>query len=181
MKLGTYESDNKTSTTDKIEWKVLAVEKDRVLLISKYVLDAKSFSGQGGDTYWELSSVRTWLNGDFYKNAFSDTEKEKILSTVIRDGLTKDTDSVKDKVFLLSAEEANKYFKDNAARMSAPTKYATARDTWSRNGYAEWWLRTAAKDSASAMTVKDTGSVNESGRNNEITWCGIRPAIWIKK
>jgi len=183
VKMGKYETNNKIGSLEQIEWTVLAVESNRVLLISKYVLDAKSFSNIDGDIVWEQSSIREWLNGDFYSDAFSAEEKGKILSTEIKDGLAPHTISIKDKVFLLSVEEAQKYFSGNAVRGTTPTKYAAARGAEVATGRTnvEWWLRTNGKELSSAATVKDTGSINESGRDNEVTWCGVRPAMWIKK
>ena len=79
-----------------IEWQILAKEENKMLVISKYAIEAKRFDVSSND--WKNSEIRQWLNGDFYNNAFSEQEKKNINSF---NG---------DNVFLLSMEEASKYF-----------------------------------------------------------------------
>lgn len=182
---GSYEQDNNTKNgKEKIQWTVVKVESTRVLLVSDQVLMAKEFSKNGADNVWSQSSIRTWLNGDFYKAAFSKEEQGKIFAAKVKVATnakygTSGGEDTQDKVFLLSLEEANSYFTKDKLKCSA-TAYAQAFGASVRFGGTEWWLRTPGKDGAMVATIKDTGSANEEGRNGDITWCGIRPAIWIK-
>ena len=122
IKFGTYpQSDITAEKLDPIEWVVL--DKDvlnhRALLISKYILDSDSCNliNEKGDG-WENSSMRKWLNNDFYDVAFNDTEKVRILSTKLVNKDNDDYDTIAgndttDKIFFISISEAKKYFKSD--------------------------------------------------------------------
>ena len=119
---GKYEQDgNAGNGAEDIEWIVLSVEDGRILLISKYVLDAKAFqdpenpSERPKGVTWENCSLRKWMNNDFYNTAFSDEEKAMIPEvTLINSGNeyygTPAQNDTKDKVFCLSVDEVLKYF-----------------------------------------------------------------------
>ena len=81
--LGSYEQDNNfRDGAEPIEWIVLAAEQDRALLLSLYCLDCIEYNNVSrGWKPWAGSLAREWLNGDFYQAAFSQTEKNSILST----------------------------------------------------------------------------------------------------
>ena len=123
---GTYEQDGDTSNgQEPIEWCVLEKQDNKLLLISKEVLDYKMFSEDnnvwrwnGGHEYhistWEISTLRSWLNDDFLNTAFSYEEQEKIQYSVVH---TPDSpeygysggDDTEDKVFILSKDEYDEY------------------------------------------------------------------------
>ena len=127
-----------------IEWQVLAIENNKILVISRYGLDANRFDG--GSNNWRNSEIRKWLNGDFYNKAFTDQEKKYInLSNLSDLGTT-------DNVFLLSKEEAEKYFANDNVRRCKATDYAKKNGAWVSSGgflfggehskgYSWWWLR----------------------------------------
>ncbi len=77
---GAYEQDgNLDNGPEPIEWIIFDKEDDKMLLASKYILDAQYYyeintSAEG--IGWEDSTVRTWLNSDFYNTAFNDIRKE---------------------------------------------------------------------------------------------------------
>ena len=63
-----------------IEWRVLDKKGDEVLLLSEYGLDAQPFDTSGKErVLWKDSTIRKWLNNDFYNSAFSEKEKEYIV------------------------------------------------------------------------------------------------------
>ena len=124
---GHYEQDNNYSNgKEAIEWRVLDVKGDKLLVISSYVLDNKPFhSTLDRGVTWDRCSLREWLNEEFYNEAFSTNEKSKILTTNVkaessinelalangRSGTGSPVGSdTKDKIFLLSIKEARKYF-----------------------------------------------------------------------
>ena len=118
---GTYEVDKDESNgKEPIEWIVLDVnEKGECLLISKYVID--TWSAPDGST-WGNSSLRSWLNGEFYEAAFTDNEKAWILDTSLTSdslpGYENAPDSAtNDKVFLLNVTEAEQYFEQASDRV----------------------------------------------------------------
>ena len=82
-----------------IQWQVLSVEAERILLISLECIDCQEFNSSGGAS-WETCSLRKWLNTEFLSEAFSEEEQDLILSTTVKDN-GKNTSATKDKVCLL--------------------------------------------------------------------------------
>ncbi len=132
VKFGSYPQTS-NSQNQSIEWKVLSIENNKMLVISRYGLDAKRFDGSSN--VWKNSEIRKWLNGEFYNKAFIDQEKKCInLSNLLDVGTS-------DNVFLLSKKEAEKYFFNNDARRCKATDYAVKNGALVDNGYSCWWLR----------------------------------------
>ena len=56
-----------------LEWIVLDKNEDKALLLSKNVIDCKCFEDTKTETTYNNSSIRKWLNEEFYNEAFSDS------------------------------------------------------------------------------------------------------------
>ncbi len=153
-----------------IEWQVLAKENNKMLVISRYALDAKRFDDDSNN--WKNSEIRSWLNGDFYNNAFNEKEKKCIKSSNLSDVGTIDN------VFLLSTKEAKKYFVNKEIRKCKVTDYAKKNSDWlDDNGYSWWWLRSLELNYDNVVClVGRTGNVSSSDVSFEIF---VRPALWI--
>ncbi len=149
-----------------IEWQILAKEKNRMFLISRYGLDARAFDDTSNN--WEDSEIRQWLNGFFYNKAFSDKEKKMINSF---EG---------DKVFFLSKEEAEGFFDNSESRQCKPTKYAVIHKAYvNSKGYSYWWLRSSHCDLDNCVCA-----VGGSGNLDHYCYVYdnvgvVRPALWI--
>ena len=138
--------------------------------------------------------MRTLLNGTFYNDAFSASEKERIIKSKIDNSVQQgspnpyhqqDGNNTEDYVFLLSYKEAESYFPaadlyaPNPSRVAKPTAYVLARNEEAlKDGVnSNWWLRSPGYQTA-------TLAVGNDGRLYAIlatSWyVGIRPAIWIK-
>ena len=178
---GEYEQNNNGLVKSPIEWIILEKSNDRVLMISKYALDIKPYNTTLVNVTWENCSLRKWLNETFLDNAFSQDEQDLIELTAI--------DSSQDKVFLLSRNEAKKYFKSDEDRKTKNTEYADGKcvdkyfTTW-----CFWWLRSQSCNSVTApnadmvdgsggleqylSTDPNTQTVNESDM-------AVRPAVWV--
>ena len=201
--LGRYEQDNDLGNgKEPIEWEVLTVQKDRELVISKYALDFRKYNDVFEDMTWETCSLRKWLNGDFYNNAFSDAEKNQILLVTNEnpDNPVYGTDGgnlTQDRIFLLSYPETQWYFTSDADRVSGLTDYARANAQMvnSQSPYytpnqaprteASWWLRTPGSNPGLALNVTTGGSVFLDGYSSPDmvgdNWClDVRPAFWLK-
>ena len=77
---GKYEQDDdSTNGKEDIEWVVLDNSNNKMLLLSKYILDGKMFHNENEYTNWSESSTRQWLNAGFYNSAFDEEEKNSIL------------------------------------------------------------------------------------------------------
>ena len=201
--LGTYEQDNNTSNgKEDIAWRVLSTSDDKILVISDKVLDCQPYNTSDADVTWETCSLRKWLNNDFLNAAFVTGEQEKIQNTYIPADKYPVTqkevgNATTDKVFLLSADEANNYFTMQQQRKCVPTEYAISRGaetgsmTWwndddetiSDNCY--WWLRGAGlgswgigRDLDKARFVARNGEITD-GTDVDSNDKGVRPAMWI--
>ena len=206
---GSYEQDNNSSDgKEKIEWIILDKSGSKVFLVSKYVLDCKPYQSRFKSVTWETCTLRTWLNDTFLKTAFSTAEQNKIQTTTVitEDNtkyLTEGGNNTRDKVFLLSVREANKYFKDDpdrymtnynisVARGCKPTSYAKTQGVWpyqwkntydpnfkKYDGNCVWWLRSPGEYNSSTAVVGWTGGTEDDGRQVHQNNLGVRPAIWV--
>lgn len=191
---GTYEQDNDTSNgKENIEWRVLAKENNRVLVISDKALDRQPYnSSYTEEVTWENCSLRKWLNGTFLNKAFSTEEQAQIQNTTVSADnnpqySTNPGNATTDKVFLLSINEVEKYFNSDEARKCAPTAYAKAQgastsDTCKTPSGAAtcwWWLRSPGDDQSSAAYVYFGGNVFELGNYVFSGLNAVRPAMWI--
>lgn len=202
---GVYPQTKAGTDSTPIEWMVLAKEGNRVLLLSRYGLDAKGYHSDEGSVTWETCSLRNWLNTAFINRAFSGEEQEGILLTDVSNGKgqgngTWSTDGgrdTKDKVFLLSASEANRYFgldydvwPENTRAYMEPTAYAQGKGALTSNSILSesgnptglWWLRSPGDKQNFATYVMCDGGLGSglAGESKErILWCCVRPAMWI--
>ena len=189
---GTYEQDNVTSNgTENIEWLVLARENNKILVISDKALDRQLYDN--ADVTWENCSLRKWLNDSFLNAAFSEEERALIQSTTLSADKNPEYSSdpgtaTMDKVFLLSINEAEKYFNSDEARKCAPTAYAKAQGALTSSDVYEtpsgaatcwWWLRSPGYSQKGAAIVNCDGSVYYFGYGVDYDDVSVRPALWI--
>ena len=173
-----------------IEWIILEVRENKALLLSRYALEARTYNKEYVVTTWEKCTLRSWLNGEFYTTAFNAEEQKCIIeSTVSADRNpiynTNPGNNTKDKLFLLSIPEVNKYFTNNEERKCAPTEYAKAQGTYTNHDYKVggkatcWWLRSPGNYGISAAYVDLGGSVGDRGFRVNYDESYVRPALWI--
>lgn len=195
---GSYpQSDTSGNTKDPIEWIVLDRDGDKALLLSKYILDYKSYNG-GYLGYenkalwtWENSKIRNWLNSTFYNAAFSNEEKNIIensyLETIVVDKKENEEYEMytNDRVFLISQDEAVKYTSHNFYERdgisndkrlcSLPTAYMYEKNAF----HTEVFLRCPIYFESQSVTpiIRADGSLGNALYGG--SYCGIRPAIWV--
>lgn len=177
IEFGKYQQRTNSFEIDPIKWRVLAKDGKNVLLLSEDALDWRLFDEAGNSSSWESSSLRKWLNEDFYYDAFSADDRSKIVSTVVdnsRDGKTIDY------VFLLSTEEVEKYFAREYDRKSWQTQYCVQRANEITGGYhivteARWWTRTKDDDGRGFICVDEDGEFYDRFFDS----AAVRPAIWV--
>lgn len=105
--VGHYEQDNNTENgKEAIEWIVVSKEDGKLTLISKDILDYQPWckGSSGYHKTWAQSTIRPWLNGTFYKAAFTDEEKAKLITPTLKTDKSngdKTFDTTEDTVFLL--------------------------------------------------------------------------------
>ncbi len=97
-----------------IEWIVLDEKDGARLLLSRYNLGFMAYKEKDESVTWETSDVRKWMNGTFYRKAFSGSEKALIRTVTLEneDGPngTEGGNDTKDRVFALSLSEVHQYF-----------------------------------------------------------------------
>ena len=168
IKFGSFEQGN---GKESVEWRILDKQDGKILVISKYILDYRQYHTEEKALDWEDCALRAWLNDDFLNSAFSDEEKAMIASTF--------TESFAyDKVFLLSAEEAEDYLHSDWERTCTPTEYADSHCNGRNLDSREWWLRSDTKGYFSF--VRDYVDKNgEIWAHHAEDPSGVRPAMWI--
>jgi hypothetical protein len=204
VKFGRYEQDNDLSNDEPIEWIVLDVDEanGKVLLISRYGLDAQPYNTTYASVTWENCTLRTWLNEDFLNAAFSEGERAGILTTTVDNSKkqrfsrwdTRGGGNTEDRVFLLSYAEANRYLSvkywkeddgNNTKSRVAPTDYAIETGAYSTDNYQTadgkpagwWWLRMPGLSNFDAPYVHNGGSLYYEAVFRD--YGVVRPAFWL--
>jgi len=149
------------------EWYILAKESNRVLIITTSAVGELTYNDEYEKVTWEQCDLREWLNNTFY-NEFSSDEKRLIADTQLENKNneryeTYGGNATNDKIFLLSLEEANKYFSDDSERAIGKA----------------WWLRSPGNYELCATFVYPDGKVSTSGCDVVCEGGGVRPALWL--
>jgi hypothetical protein len=134
-------------------WRVLAVSKTDLFVLSDTLVADKPFADTPTNTY-ATSTIRTWLTGDYLSTTFTAAEQKTLKPTPLPD-----VNVTADKVFLLSTTEFSDLLTD-------PTADTT------------WWLRTPdsyADAYATAVTPDGTFSVVEPHTQP----LAVRPALTL--
>ena len=143
---------------------------------------------------WVTSSLRQWLNNDFYNTAFTSEEKVQIGTSHLENkstySSTYDSADTYDKIFTISYYDAinsnygfnSENYTDDTARQLKGTDYAKCQGLWvyndedsSYNGNSWWWLR-SPYDSSIATEVDGGGWASSHNSVND-TDGGIVPAF----
>lgn len=202
VNFGRYEQDGVSANyLEVIEWDVLEVNDDSVLLISHEVIDQKPYHYAEEPITWEYCTLRQWLNNDFINTAFNDNEKARIKtvpvdnpdSTVFFDQIfaeyelsigTAGGNPTEDRVFLLSYEELMDYygpsFNDDIMTYTSDKLMVPCAEAlpMSQYGYTTWWLRSPGDFPQFAMYVSGDylqglfGTIDDDQK-------GIRPVMWV--
>ena len=177
------ENDN---LLESIEWLVLdSFDDGSWLLLTRDCVEVMPYNNEYADKTWENSSLRKWLNDEFYNQAFSTKEKENIFlaKLTIEDNKGYDTvdgNITEDRVFLLSVAEARKYFSKDILRRSLPTVYAAQKGKWgSEKPFRWWWLR-SRRVPHQAARIRYNGEIDLCGRPVNDDSGAVRVAIRVK-
>lgn len=216
----TYQNDNGYSvdTTyyfeyEPIEW--IVVDPAEGYLVTRGLLDSQPFNNykevKGGYCYgdpsyttyatnWEHSSLREWLNNDFYNTAFTNYEKSLIGVSHISNKSTNTTNPEKfnsgathDKIFIPSASDfTNSNYKFEGYKTAFVTDYSkcqgikvegtdyfkytvNGKDTPVKKDTSSWRLRTCVTDS-DIWYVSYSGNMRDWA-NTESSALGVRVAL----
>jgi len=185
------------------KWRVLDVQGNEALIITEDAIERRPYNEKFTDVTWETCDLRKYLNNEFLRK-FSKEQQGRIIEKRISNpnNLWFDTDGgrdTRDKVFLLSLEEADEYFGNSRDYLNRRRKEyrdgksIAASDGWffsnshDRDRVAEygseacwWWLRSPGFSSSDAADVNGGGGVNVNGGFVNINHIGVRPALWLK-
>ena len=190
-----------------IKWRILSEENGQAFLMSDIAIDAQQYYHSASETRtvdgriiypnnYAESEIRKWLNETFYNTAFSDLQKNIVITTSV-DNSTKSTGSndnryacenTNDKVFLLSINEItdSKYVLNSlTARRLESSDYAKSQGcrqetSGSNKGNCLWWLRSPSNGySSDARYVKFEGDHVGYSLNVSYTSSGVVPALRI--
>ncbi|MEE3422229.1 MAG: DUF6273 domain-containing protein [Succinimonas sp.] len=182
VKFGSYPQEDLAPAP--IEWLVLEAKGNEALLISRHALDCRQYHSDSYIT-WEQCYLRTWLNNDFLKAAFSEEEQKRIKVTHLENANnpehgTPGGNPTDDRIFCLSLAEAKRYFNNDGDRKCRPTALAKAHGAGcSDDGYCWWWLRSPGANQSRASYVDTVGALYPNGRNVNLDDGAVRPALWL--
>ncbi len=181
-----------------LKWRVL--DASTGLVVCDSAIDSQAYNNANGDsskTYyasnWEYSSLRAWLNNDFYNTAFSKTQQDRIQELTRENKSASineyDSNPTSDKITLLSHNDVlntdygfnSSYTAYDSARQRKSTDYAQCQGccTWANSGSsyrgASWWLRSSTGSS-------DVDEISDGGkaaffRRVDCTFTGVVPAL----
>lgn len=184
---GSFYTDSSKEKSS-LRWRVVSCTKSECLLTTDYIVIIGPYHSVEKDVTWKDSDIRYWLNHSFYNKSFSQKEKEMI---VLYDVKAEDNpihhtsagEDTKDKVFILSAAQANLLNEDHRKVMATAYASEKAGRTYS-NLYDVWWLRNPGLRSVHAMVVgggnTPSGFIRPNGLLVNVEFVGVRPAIVIK-
>jgi len=183
--------------SDNIEWRVLALENDRVLVISENVIEVRPYHHEYTSITWEKSDLRRWLNGAFFDGlpVNARTQIGEVSNQNPDNWGTLGGNSTQDRVFLLSISEAEQYFysdKNRQARLSLSDatmgffaeKYGMTLKVFEEIQSGYWWWRLRSPGSYGsefAASVNHSGSVYGVGGIVDLDSGGVRPSFWLNR
>ena len=152
-----------------IEWIVVKRDTENVILIAKHCLTAMAYDSQTTNVDWRKCGLNNWLNSTFYDYAFSNNEKECIITNA----------SLKSNVYIFDETEISKYLTTNELKIAKATDYAVSQGIQiAENGNSCWWIRKSAKN-GKLYPILSTGEKGDSlyAANDFV---GVRPVIEVK-
>ena len=161
-------------------------------MITEELVDCRVYQKEYVDVTWEQCDLRKWLNETFINEAFNEKERSEITVVCNRNPDneeygTKGGNPTWDRVFALSIDEAEKYFRDDMDRRAAVTPYARSQGSDCINSYATadgqpagwWWLRSPGFYCSDASVVDTGGGVDRFGPLVYGYGVSVRPALWL--
>ena len=147
------------------------------LLITENAIDCMQYHQNFIGISWNVCDLRKWCNDDFLKEAFSETERNLIVTTINRNNYGPETN---DLVFCLSTEEAEKYFHNCCDRACRVTLFALSLGAVDLQlGNTSWWLRTHGGRNNYAAYVCGGGCICDNGYYVYYHRAAVRPVCRI--
>ena len=182
-----------------IRWRILSTDGVSAFILCDSIIANQAYNATRDNNYKD-SDIRAWLNDQFYTTAFSDLQRELILTTTVDNSVASTgyasnpyaCENTEDKVFLLSyAEVTNGEYGfstdpwgiDMARRMET-SDYSRATGAYmntdaSTYGNGCWWLRSPY--SGNSIIARYVYSNGFAGNGNDVSSAvySVVPALWV--
>lgn len=180
-----------------VSWTILKESDGTALLICDVILDSQPFdSGKDSSNNYKDSTIRAWLNSSFYNTAFTDLQKEIVLTSKVDNSAASTCYNVSkyacantsDKIYLLSRKEFRTYLTAADQKYRSVTDYALSQGadafhTTTNSVDPEkgnWWLRSPAnQDAYYSLYIMRSGTEDSNYELTYRTCCGVVPVLQI--
>lgn len=166
IKFGNYWEESEENSEGQLtkkdfQWEVIAVDDGKALLLSESIPCSVEYSFEGGG--WKKSIIRKWLNKSLIDYAFSNDEKTRIL---LKDIENSEGGNTRDRLFLLSVDEVEKYIPDKADRIRL---------------LENCFLRTTRNSQKDVVMIDGDGNYQEVSNSIGLgLFMDFKVALWIK-
>ncbi len=203
-----------------IKWRILSQNDDIALIMSDIILDSQAFqtdyntkydetgksiqytshNGAPYGTYannYKYSTIREWLNDDFYNGAFDDYERKSIRLTDVDNSIATTglnnpdyiCEDTLDHIFLLSFSDCvnesygfSHAYREHVSRQLKPSAYSLVQGAYTETiehvGNGWWWTRSPRNTSDLLCGIFSEGRTDSDYRFY-LTACGVVPALTI--
>ena len=174
-----------------IRWIVLDTDGQTATLISKYGLEMMKYHDEQKSIAWDRCTLRTWLNSTFLNSAFTAEEQVRLQAVTLPVPIDPEfgvehAEKTLDRVYLLSIDEAERYFASDEERKCLPTEKALSYNRWfwnqvdERGNECHWWLRSSGCSPDCAAAVIDNGDILYEGWRVDSDDVAVRPVIVLR-
>ncbi len=189
-----------------LKWKIISNSNQKLELFCETIIDAQEFNYEKNSNNWEFSTIRKWLNKNFYNTAFDDVQKNQISAELINNKTTagfyrepqrppfepyydssnqfaSSQNNTVDKVYLLSSQDVYNIFgfttdSDSEKLQKEITDYTKIQGCYTGTTTSTWMLRSPCRHDAGYFAAPTTKvSILYSGAVNWII--GVIPVITI--
>ncbi len=177
---------------ERIKWKVLENDGSTLFVVADQGLDCKTYHDVYEPVTWESSSVREWLNSEFYGTAFSSREQGAIVRQTIttKDNFKLNTpggNDTNDTIFLLSMEEVlnpvygfcEEWLTFSGSRCVKASDYSYRRGADIAGDRTTCWLRSPGSSNNNAAYLHPNGAVEPWGDDVNRSIRACVPALRI--
>ncbi|MCL2063011.1 MAG: carboxypeptidase-like regulatory domain-containing protein [Candidatus Cloacimonetes bacterium] len=175
------------------DWVVLDIQDGKALIMCENLTEQRLYHHTNTEVTWESSSLRAYLNGEFFNSAaFSNNDRSRIVEVNNINGNnqwygTNGGANTNDRIFILSVAQVVHYFGDSGQLDDRPLGVWYIDDQFSQNRIAtlnatpaSWWLRSPGDNQLRAIYVHHAGNIFMDGYNVSSESLGVRPALWLE-
>lgn len=171
---GNYpQSDTTGDKKDPIKWRVLRLDGNEALIFADMNLDVVKYNEDKEAVTWENSSLRKWLNEDFYNSAFSGSEKNAIKEFSAGNGV-KDNVSIPSTFGMTSTDFG--FTSDDKPTSTRAVKNTAFAESKKADGF--YWLRTDGETNKPDQ-VHGSGGIYREHFDIDGDKTSVRPVVLI--